>query len=67
MCRERVGDALGKILGRRIAGQIVECLFFKPAGGFSTAEEFCNGQLWLPDDRLTYPLFAGNIDVQRES
>jgi hypothetical protein len=38
-------------------------IFFEPAGGFSTAEEFCNGQLWFPDDRLTNQLLVGNIEV----
>lgn len=38
-------------------------IFFKPAGGFSTAEEFCNGQLWFPEDRLTNALLTGNIQV----
>ena len=38
-------------------------IFLEPAGGFRSAQEFCQGQLWLPDDRLTNRLLNGNIQV----
>jgi hypothetical protein len=38
-------------------------IFFEPAGGFTSAEGFCQSQLWFPDDRLTNALLNGNIQV----
>lgn len=40
-------------------------IFFEPAGGFTSAQQFCQAQLWFPEDRLTNPLSNGNIRVDR--
>ena len=39
-------------------------IFFEPTGNFHSGREFCDGQLWFANDRVTNPLLNGNIQVK---